>query len=529
MSFWLNRQQMGWAAVIMGGSVLLSRFAGLIRDKVISYTFGATLESDIYFAAFVIPDFINYLLAGAYFSITLIPLLAERFQADRDDGWRFFSAIVTWVGLAAAVLTGAAMIAAPSLAQLAAPGLGPDGWQRLAAFLRIVLPAQVCFLLGSCFTALLYMEKQFLVPALSPLIYNGFIIAGGLLLKHRGMEGFCWGVLAGALLGNLALPWLAARQAPGFRLRMVFRDSGLKRFFRLALPLMIGQSVVVLDEQLIRVFGSLAGSGAISRLNYARRIMLVPVGVVAQAAGVASYPFLAERIARGDRPGFDRTLNSALRNTLVLIVPVSVWMALAAKPTMLLIFQQGRFAAADTADSAWLLVIFLSAVAAWAVQQIIGRGFYAVQDTVTPAVIGTLATLAALPVYYLASQTWQAAGVALASALAVTLYALALGLRWRYRHGGGAFTGLGRDLARVLALSAAAALGCVPVLYLLPMDPSGAPYLVAFAQMTASAAVFGSILIAASLRFCPDLVQPFIDQVRRRTRRRSNPSGPTPI
>jgi len=81
---------MGWAAVIMGGSILLSRFMGLIRDKIISYLFGATQESDLYFAAFVIPDFINYLLAGAYFSITLIPLLSSYFEQDEEEGWRFF-------------------------------------------------------------------------------------------------------------------------------------------------------------------------------------------------------------------------------------------------------------------------------------------------------------------------------------------------------------------------------------------------------------------------------------------------------
>ncbi len=83
----------------MGVSVLLSRFMGLIRDKVISYLFGATSESDLYFAAFVIPDFINYLLAGAYFSITLIPLLSAYFEKDEEDGWRFFSAVFTWIAL----------------------------------------------------------------------------------------------------------------------------------------------------------------------------------------------------------------------------------------------------------------------------------------------------------------------------------------------------------------------------------------------------------------------------------------------
>ena len=141
-------------------------------------------------------------------------------------------------------------------------------------------------------SALLYIRKQFLAPALTPLIYNGCIIAGGLLVTGRGMEGFCWGVLFGAALGSFLLPVVAARSSgsplpegipAGLRLRFNLRHPLLKRLLLLALPLMLGVSIVAMDEQFVRIFGSMAGEGAVSLLSYARRIMLVPVGVVAQA------------------------------------------------------------------------------------------------------------------------------------------------------------------------------------------------------------------------------------------------------
>ena len=206
MSWWNQRLQMGWAALVIGLSVLLSRFMGLIRDKAIAYLFGATQESDIYFAAFVIPDFINYLLAGAYFSITLIPLLSETFGRDHEDGWRLFSAVLTWVAVGSTVLTATAMILAPQLAMVAAPGLDLSARTQLIHFLRIILPAQAAFLPGACLLALLYLRKQFHVPALVPIIYNGSIILVGMLFRRHGMEGFCWGVVLGAFAGNLLLP-----------------------------------------------------------------------------------------------------------------------------------------------------------------------------------------------------------------------------------------------------------------------------------------------------------------------------------
>ncbi len=512
MSWWDRRLQMGWAALVMGLSVLLSRFMGLFRDKIIAYLFGATQESDIYFAAFVIPDFINYLLAGAYFSITLIPLLAARFGEDRDDGWRFLSAVLVWITLGITVLTAVAMMLAPRLAMVAAPGLNPQAWVRLAHFLRIILPAQVCFLPGSCLLALLFLRKQFAIPALVPIIYNGTIILGGVLLRHRGMDGFCWGVLVGAFLGNFLLPYLTLRRSGDWQFQWCWWHPGIKRFVLLALPLMIGQSIVVLDEQLVRVFGSMTAIGAISWLTYARRIMLVPVGIVAQAAGVASYPFLADLVARKDIQGFHQVINSTLQNTLTLLVPLSLWMMVVAQPTIVLIFQQGRFGAEDTHRTMWLLIILLSVVSCWGWQQILGRAFYARQDTMTPAVLGTLITLMSLPVYWLATYWLGASGVAVASALSIGMYTVGLSLRWRYRFGREVFVGLGSSTVIVTVQALVAAVPALGLVIGCFRWWPNHPYLASLAGIGASGTAFTLAFLLLSNYWTPHLTRPFLEK-----------------
>lgn len=514
MGIWSRNQSMGWAALVLGASILLSRFMGLIRDKIVSYFFGASLESDLYFAAFVVPDFINYLLAGGYFSITLIPLLARYFETDEEDGWRFFSTVLAWLTLAVTPITAAAMIFAPFLARLAAPGLDPPQWERLALFLRIILPAQICFLTGSCFTALLYLRRQFAVPALTPLVYNLFIIAGGVWLKDRGMEGFCWGVLGGALAGNLLLPAVAAWKGGGVRLRLSFAHPGLGAFVLLALPLMVGQSVVVLDEQLVRVFGSLAETGAVSWLNYARRIMLVPVGVVAQAAGVASYPFLAALAARGDFSAFHETLRTALRNTVILLVPLSAWMAVAAEPAVRIIFQQGHFDAQDALRTAGLLRILSTVVFCWGIQQVLSRGFYALRDTVTPAIVGTLATLAAVPVFWILGRRWGATGVAWASVSGMAFYTLALSAVWCGRVGSEAFRGMGKVLAAGGVFAVAACLPAYGCARWLGGLAGGHPYTGALLALGGSGTVFVLTFSGLSLLWAPFLTEPLREKGR---------------
>lgn len=440
-----SRQKMGAAALIMAFSVLVSRFMGLFRDKIISWQFGAGGEADIYFAAFVVPDFLNYLLAGGYVSITLIPLLSRRFEEDEADAWRFFGTVFCWATLSIGVLSVLAWAAAPSLAPLVAPGFDAAQCERLTSFLRIVLPAQVFFLPGACLSAILYIRHQFAVPALMPLLYNGFILLFGVGLPYlglvRGMEGFCWGVLAGAAVGAFFLPFITVR-AGGFRFLPGLAHPLMKKFLLMALPLMIGQSVVVLDEQFVRIFGSLAGEGAVSLLNYARRIMMVPVGVVAQAAGVASFPFLASLAARGDREAFRDTLSRTMRNSMIVAIPVTVWMITASGPVLGFIFEGGSFSTTHTMGAAPLLQIMMLAVPFWLLQQVTGRAFYALQDTLTPAVVGTLATLLAVPGYLVFIPLLGARGVALVTTFCIAVYALVLLVIAERRFAGGVFAGI---------------------------------------------------------------------------------------
>lgn len=524
-----SRQKMGAAALIMAFSVLLSRFMGLARDKVISWQFGAGGEADIYFSAFVVPDFLNYLLAGGYISITLIPLLAGCFERDEEEGWRFFGTVFCWAALAIAVLTALAWIGAPWLSDLVAPGFDPGRRERLAFFLRIVLPAQIFFLPGACLSAVLYIRRQFAVPALTPLVYNGCILLCGALLPWlglaSGMEGFCWGVLLGAALGAFLLPWLAVR-AGGLRLRPGLSHPLFGRFLLLALPFMIGQSVVVLDEQFVRVFGSMAGEGAVSLLNYARRIMMVPVGVVAQAAGVASFPFLASLAAKGDTREFHHTLNTALRNSLIVVIPVTAWLVAASGPILGFIFEGGSFHADDTAATTPLLQIMLLAVPFWSLQQVTGRAFYARQDTMTPAVAGSLASVLTVPAYLALVPHWGAPGVAVVTCLSLFLYASALLIIARRRWGGDAFEGLGRAAWRNLVLTVPA---LAPAWMLIRLLPAWAPCLPPLARQFLALALGGCLFLAVyallARRFAPDFLNVLLDPVVRRLRRRTVAGG----
>lgn len=510
MSILARKQGIGMAALLLAASTILSRFMGLIRDKVISWQFGAGSESDIYFAAFVVPDILNYLLAGGFLGITLMPLLARRFAEDEKDGWVFFSSVLSWMACAALLLTAVAMVFAEPLSRLVAPGLAEEKLTRLQFFMRITLPAQFFFLTGSCVTALLFLRKQFVVPALAPLIYNGCIILFGVSLPAlglaQGMSGYCVGVVAGAALGTLLLPLSLVRKG-GFPFQPNFRHPLLKRFLLLALPLMLGQTITALDEQFLRVFGSLTGDGSVSLLNYAKRVAMVPVALVGQAAALASYPFLVSLLAKGDREGFCHVLGKALRTGTGLILPLALWMAVLAPSTFTFLFYGGRMADAEIMRAAPLLQLLLCASPFWVLLELLTRGYYAQTDTLTPALTGTVLTLLFLPVYYWLAVPAGADGIALTSVTSLACYSLLLIAIWLKREGGAVFAGIGRTAVTSLVCALpGTVLGYFLDSLVRDVMSSFSPILAAFAGLSLAGLALLFTWVPLVLRFCPELL-----------------------
>ncbi len=424
-----TRKQMGRAAALMMVSVFLSRILGYARDAVIAYQHGATPETDAYFAAFTIPDFLNHLLAGGSLSITFIPIFSRYLaEGKEDEGYRSFSSIATLMGVAMIFFVILGEFLAGRLIPLIAPGFPPDQVAIAARLTRIVLPAQIFFFLGGLLMAVQYSRNQFLLPATAPLIYNAGIIAGGLALgPFLGMAGFAWGVLIGSFVGNFAVQLYGARKSGlHFFPRIDFADPGFREFLRLSIPLMLGFSLVVVDEWMTRIFGSFLLAGAITWLNNARRLMQVPIGIFGQASGVASYPFLAAQAARGEKEAMWETLSVTLRWVFFVSCMVAAITCVLSREVVLAVFKRGAFTIDDTISTASALTAFAIGIPFWCGQAIASRGFFALKDTWTPTLVGTGAWLLSIPAYYLLRQKLGVFGLALASSFGIFLHATAL-------------------------------------------------------------------------------------------------------
>jgi putative peptidoglycan lipid II flippase len=464
-------KRMGAAALIVSAGVLISRILGQLREVVFASLLGANASTDEYVAAFAIPDFLNYLLAGGFLSITFIPILSRYLARDDEEGgWEALSAIIRPVAIGIVGLVAIGWVAAPTVIDVLFPRFSADQIANTIRFTRIILPAQVFFVLGALFSAVQYTKGVFTIPTLAPIIYNLGIIVGGVgwaITKEASPEGFIWGALAGAFIGNFALQWWGAhRLGMRLHLRLPWRHPVLKEYLLIAFPLMIGQSIVVLDETFMRVFGQFVSEGAATELNYARRTMLVPVGVIAQAAGVAAYPFLARLFAEGRIDAMKNTVDKALRYVLVLSMTATALVAAMTIPIVRSLFERGEFTATSTTGTASALFFYAFAIPVWGGLQILTRAFYAKRDMWTPVVVGTAATIAAVPLYIILQNTFGLRGVAVASTLALAIYTGILAAVWYGEgDGSGRIRRLAAETGRAVPLATIGGFGAFGVAY----------------------------------------------------------------
>lgn len=463
------------ASGLMAAALLLSRALGLVRDAIISASFGIDSVRDAYQAAFTIPDLLFYLVAGGALSSAFIPVFTRHWsQGEHEDAWKVFSAIVTVMGIAIVAFIVVAEIFALPLINLLTPGL-PESVQPLAADMaRILLPSQLGFLIGAMMFATMNARGHFAVPAMSPNIYNLGIIFGAAFLAPVlpiPIFGPTWGALVGALLGNLLIPILAMRRfGAKFRPSLDVSHPSVRRVFALMVPVVFGLSLPGVFPIVNKWFASFHGEGVISALEIGNRIMQAPLGVFGQAFAIAVFPTLITLHVQKKPELFLGAMSRTLRTVMFIGVFVSVILYVLSEDVIRVLNQWGKFDESDTQLVTGGLQMYAIGVFAWCGHPVLMRSFFALEDTLTPILLGTLTSFVFVGLCWaLGSTALGYKGLALAVSLSAVLLLvlLLLGLRARLGRIDGA------RIARMLLLSALAALATgLAVWYLASLVPS---------------------------------------------------------
>lgn len=449
------------AAGLIGVATFSSRILGFVRDMVLARLFGATPAADAFFVAYRIPNLLRELFAEGSMSAAFIPVFTEYHTLQtKRDAWELASATFTTLLTIVTAVTLLGIAAAPGIVWLLAPGFhgDPDKLALTTLLTRVMFPYLLFISLAALAMGILNSLRAFAAPAFSPVFFNIFTIACALFLSPLLPEPII-GVAIGIVAGGLAQ---FAMQLPGlngrgmlFRLRFQPGHPGVKRIGLLMLPSLLGLSVTQINITVSTILASFF-SGGPTYLFYGMRLIQFPLGIFGVALATAILPTLSAQAARGALDELRATLGFGLRMIFFIILPAMLGLILLRQPLVHLFFEHGSFTKADTLATATAVLCYAVGLWAFAGVRIIVSAFYSLQDTRTPAITAGIAVGANVFLSLWLMTLLDAAGLALATALASMLNGGILVAVLHRRLGPVDWGSIGRSALRVLV-------ACIPV------------------------------------------------------------------
>jgi len=381
-------------------SYLMSRVLGFFREILLARWTGVSDASDTLDLAFIIPDFLFYLSAGGYLAITLIPILSDLSKNKERELNDYFVSLLYGLSLIFILISFLFFLFRYQIVNLLDVS-NPDLFIKL--FTPIVF-SQAFFFIGAILMSFQYFKNDFKYAAIAPVVYNLSIILFGWVYSsspESTVYGFAIGGLVGSVIGHLFLQLLGAKKNGLVFKFLKPRLEHVLQYVRISLPLILGQSIAVIDEQLFRYFGSLLSTGSIASFRYARRVALIPVGVVAQAVGVASYPMLSNLFVESKLDEFKLLVRKQLSALAVINTGFLIVFLTNSENIIEIIYQRGLFSAEDTLRVSSIFMVVAFGLIPWSLNQIITRSYYVQKNYWFPVWVGTSITIITIIILYL--------------------------------------------------------------------------------------------------------------------------------
>ncbi|MEK6409571.1 MAG: murein biosynthesis integral membrane protein MurJ [Acidobacteriota bacterium] len=411
-----RRSSVARSAGVVSLAVMASRMLGLVREMVFAYLFGASksFANDAFVVAFRIPNLLRDLFAEGALSSAFVSVFSDYLvNKDEKEAFRLSNLVTTGLIVVLGTLVVLGIIFAPQVVTAIAGGLQNDKekFDLTVRLTRIMMPFILLVALAAQAMGVLNARDRFGIPALASTFFNVGSIIGGLVFaalltdptfSHpinaivekpiEGIIGMAYGVLIGGFL-QYAVQWPSLLSA-GFRYRpmLSFSDPGVRRIFKLMGPAVVGAAAVQVNVLVNTNFATSipGGSGPVSWLNYAFRLMQFPIGVFGVAIATATLPSISRSAARKDLNEFRHTLAGSIRLAFLLTIPSAVGLIVLGRPIIALIYEHRSFGPNDTEHTAAALAFYAIGLAGYSAVRILAPAFYALDDARTPMMISLL-------------------------------------------------------------------------------------------------------------------------------------------
>lgn len=378
---------------LVAAGILLSRLAGLARERAISHYVGQGLAGDAFRAALRIPNVLQNLLGEGVLSASFIPVFSRlRAEGREDDARRVAGAILGLLIAVAGVLVLLGLVFSAQLTGLLVQGFSGEKLALTSELVRILTPGIGFLVLSAWCLGVLNSHRRFLLPYAAPVLWNvaiiAAVVAAGLSTRAPASlaTALAWGALAGGVLQFAVQVPTVRRLEPGLRPSLALRLLGVRQVLRALAPVIAGRGAVQILAYVELTLASLLAAGAVSALTVAQVLYLLPVSVFGMSVAAAELPELSS--SRGeDRPAVTERLDAGLARIAFFVVPTMALYAVLGDLVVATLYQGGRFDPADTLQVWGVLLAFTPGLLAITSSRLLQSALYATGDTRTPALL----------------------------------------------------------------------------------------------------------------------------------------------
>jgi putative peptidoglycan lipid II flippase len=513
------------SAGLIGLATMTSRVLGLARDTALAAVFGASAspQMDAFNVAFRIPNLLRDLFAEGAMAAAFIPAFTRTLKEHgREAAWRLGNLVMNALIVVTGGLVLLGILFAPELTLVLTDEAftsRPGTLELTVLLTRIMFPFLTLLAIATAMMGMLNALRRFFIPSLSPAMFNvaSILCIFGLvpLMPRVGLPAIA-AIAIGTLLGGLGqivLQWGLLRKE-GFRYQPIvnFRDPVVLEILRMMGPATLGLAAVQINVYVNTHLATSQEVGAVSWLQYAFRLMYLPIGLFGVSIATASIPDISRHAADADVGAIRAAVSRALRMMLMLNVPAMVGLMVLAEPIVAMIYERKMFSSYDTAATAAALMFYAPGLVGYSAVKIASPTFYALRDSRTPVTVSVISIAVNLAINLVLVRILGFRGLALGTAIAAIFNAVVLLWLLRGRiggiDGGRVAVSLIKIIAAAAVMGAAAHYTAVGLASLLP--GSG--------EIAKGVRVFGAIgvalvVLAASARVLR--IQEFTDAVAR--------------
>lgn len=405
------------ATITLMVATIIAKILGFGRELVLASSYGASMYSDAYLTAMNIPV-VLFTIIGTTLGTVLIPMY---FEVNSDLGEKkalnFTNNVFNIVIAMCIVLAILGFVFTEQLVKVFAMGFEGETLKVAIDFTRITIIGIVFTGLSYVMTAYLQIKNNFTVPGLISVPKNIIIITSIILSVKYNPYIMIWGTLIGIATEFIFQLPFAIKSGYKYQPYINIKDKYIKKMSWLIGPVLIGVAVNQINTMVDRTLASTLVEGSISALNYANKLNGFVMAMFITSVAAVIYPMLSKLSSEDNKEKFTSSVVQSINSVILLVVPISVGAIVLATPIVKLLFQRGEFDARATSMTAIALIMYSIGMVAFGLRDILGKVFYALQDTKTPMINGAMAMVMNIVLNIILVKYLQLAGLALATSI----------------------------------------------------------------------------------------------------------------